>query len=80
MLLEDTRGGGLRRHLRKLYADPVSGGRDWGLVRQADGSIIGVYSQSTDRPLRRDGFVMGSLQIPAADRYQDWKFIAKVQQ
>lgn len=78
-LVEDTRGGGIRRHLRKLYSDPVSGGRPWNLVQQSDGSIIGVYSSSSDRPLRRDGFAFGSLQLPAADRYEDWKFIAKVQ-
>lgn len=78
-LLEDTRGGGVRRHLRRLHPDPVSGGRPWALVQQADGGILGVYSQSTEQPLRRDGFEEGALQLPPAQRYQDWKFIAKVQ-
>lgn len=78
-LVEDTRGGGVRRHLRKLYGDPMSADAAWGLVQQGDGAILGVYSRSAERPLRREPFEVGRLPMPVAEQYQDWKFMAKVQ-
>ncbi len=40
-LLDDTRSGVRRRHLRRLYPDPLSGKADWILVRDELG-IVGV--------------------------------------
>lgn len=77
-LVEDTRSATVRRHLRRLYEDPVGAGRPWALIQRSDGSIVGVYSQSAGRPLRREAFETGGLQLPSAARYQDWKFIAGV--
>lgn len=72
-LLEDRRQGALRRHLRKLYADPITASSDWGLIKSPDGSISGVYSRSTDRP-RRTAFDAPYEAFAKAETYADWRF------
>lgn len=73
-LLEDRRGPVLRRHLRKIYADPMTGSEDWGLLRAPDGRIRGVYSRSSLRPFKIADF--GSLEsaFEQAQTYADWRF------
>lgn len=72
-LVEDRRGPVLRRHLRRLYADPMSGRPDWGLVRRPDGGIVGVYSRSLDAPLKVGGFAPGD-SFGGAKTYAEWRF------
>jgi type II secretory pathway pseudopilin PulG len=43
-LLEDDRFLFTRRHLRKLYVDPLTRTTQWGLVIAPDGGVMGVYS------------------------------------
>jgi type II secretory pathway pseudopilin PulG len=75
-LLEDTRFVGTVRHLRKLYPDPLSPDQAWGLLRNADGTIRGVYSRSELPPLRTETLQLPGVQaLPAARRYADWHFI-----
>ena len=50
-LLDDRRGGESRHHLQRLEPDPVTGRRDWSIVRAADGGMIGVRSASNARPI-----------------------------
>lgn len=45
-LIEDRRFLGTRRHLRKIFWDPVLVTRDWGLVQAPDGGIQGIFSTS----------------------------------
>jgi type II secretory pathway pseudopilin PulG len=77
-LLMDTRFVGTVRHLRSLYADPVSG-RPWGLVRDADGGIRGVFSRSEAPPLRTVPIVVGAVTLAPASRYSQWQFVARVE-
>ncbi len=44
-LLEDRRNVFVRRHLRQLYANPVSGRADWELVVAPAGGIRGVRAR-----------------------------------
>lgn len=44
-LLHDTRFPGMRRHLRKIYVDPMTGTAEWGLV-YANGAASGSPSGS----------------------------------
>lgn len=74
-LLLDQRTTTTRRHLRKLYRDPVSGGPDWGLVLTDDGKVKGVYSLSTREPVKVGGFPPELAAFAGAKRYQDWKFV-----
>lgn len=72
-LLKDTRQARTERYLRKLYADPITGKTDWGLLKTPAGEIMGVYSLSDDRPFRTTGFGAGN-DFGDATRYSDWKF------
>lgn len=73
-LLADHRGRVFRRHLRKLYPDPVTGRADWQLERLADGSIIGLRSASLERPLKQVGFGSHQAMFENAECYCDWVF------
>ncbi|HKO89423.1 MAG TPA: type II secretion system protein [Burkholderiales bacterium] len=74
-LLEDKRLPVMRRHLRKLYADPVTNGAPWGLVLGPNNGIVGVYSRSLDQPLKRQGFSKEYEQFTDTESYSQWKFI-----
>lgn len=76
-LLEDRRGPRLQRHLRKHYADPLSGQADWLEIRIADGSIVGVRSRAHGTPLKRAGFAPRWRSFERAQSYADWRFVAE---
>lgn len=82
-LLQDPRFPSLKRHLRRIYVDPVSGSDQWGLVQAPGGGIMGIHSLSTLEPLKRSGFTppnqafdaIGTGQAGTAPTYRDWKFV-----
>jgi len=74
-LLQDARTTRLRRHLRKLYRDPVSGSGEWGLVRTEQGGVKGVYSLSSLRPMKSDGFPAELAGFAGAAQYRQWQFV-----
>lgn len=76
-LVLDERFVGGHRHLRQLYPDPLDPQRPWGLLRDAEGRIYGVYSLDQRRPFRTAPVRLGALRLDAATRYSDWKFIAR---
>lgn len=75
-LLKDPRIAGVRRHLRQVRDDPLTGQPDWGLVRARDGGIVGVYSQAPGRPQKQQGFGPLQAHFQGAERYADWVFTA----
>ena len=50
-LVLDPRFPFVKRHLRRIYADPLTGEPEWGLVMAGD-SIIGVHSLARGKPLK----------------------------
>jgi type II secretory pathway pseudopilin PulG len=72
-LLADRRGGIERRHLRKVYFDPVARTREWGLVVDG-GQVVGVHSLSESAPIKVAGFAPGEIGFEGATRYADWVF------
>jgi hypothetical protein len=72
-LLSDRRGGLERRHLRKVYFDPVARTREWGLVVEG-GQVVGVHSLSERAPLKVAGFAPGEIGFEGAQRYTEWVF------
>lgn len=73
-LLRDPRTPGVRRHLRKIYRDPVHRSAEWGLIRTQDGGIVGVHSLSLRRPIRR--LPSTGMTVREPDRYAGWLFVA----
>lgn len=73
-LLEDKRFPNIRRHLRRVYADPMTGLPDWTLLME-QGAIVGVASRSARLPLKRGNFAAGDREFANAASYADWKFM-----
>lgn len=74
-LLEDRRWPVARRHLRRMYVDPLTGLVDWQPVLAPDGQIIGVYSPSTAAPIKRAGFDDEYASFAEAKSYSEWRFV-----
>ena len=73
-LVLDNRFPAIKRHLRKLYTDPVTRDKAWELIFQ-EGGIVGVYSESKLKPLKKHGFLPQYEAFSDAEAYCDWKFI-----
>jgi type II secretory pathway pseudopilin PulG len=73
-LLKDPRFPGTRRHLRKIYADPITGGTTWGLVKGPGGEIIGVHSLSEEEPLKKANFSLADAGSEGKKKYSEWIF------
>jgi type II secretory pathway pseudopilin PulG len=74
-LVEDKRFPMPRHHLRRLYADPMTGGTDWVLVQAPDGSIMGVHSRSEEAPVKTGNFDAADTAFEQAASYSDWQFV-----
>ena len=74
-LLLDPRFPGTKRHLRRIFVDPMTWKTEWGLVKTPDGNaILGVYSLSQEAPLRKAHFGPAERGFERAATYSDWKF------
>jgi type II secretory pathway pseudopilin PulG len=74
-LLKDPRSPTVRRHLRRLYPDPITGTSEWMLVKAPDGGIMGVHSRSEKQPLKVANFKLRDRDFEGAAKYLDWKFV-----
>lgn len=75
-LLLDPRHPGIRRYLRKIYPDPMTGKPEWGLVTGPNGEIFGVYSLSEEEPLKKARFRVAERDFEGKTKYSDWVFMA----
>lgn len=73
-LLKDPRQPGTVRYLRRLYADPITGNAEWGIVKAPDAGIAGVYSLSEDKPLKIANFKQRDAGFDGSQTYSAWKF------
>jgi type II secretory pathway pseudopilin PulG len=74
-LLADRRFPQIRRHLRRLYPDPMTGAPDWQLIRE-QGRIVGVHSSSGRAPIKRRGFDADLVGFDVAAQLAQWRFVA----
>jgi len=74
-LVLDKRLPVIKRHLRKLYHDPITNTNTWGLIIEQD-AIVGIYSLSTLEPIKRKGFPAEYEMFEDADSYKDWQFLS----
>ena len=74
-LLKDNRFPAAKRHLRKLYKDPMTGDGTWGIIHDGRGRIKGIYSRSGDKPLKVGGFDEKYKSFKGKNKYSEWKFV-----
>jgi type II secretory pathway pseudopilin PulG len=74
-LTDDRRFVDTRRYLREVYADPITRSIDWGILTAPDGGVAGVFSRSSNAPLRDGPQEVQGYSLNSASRYSDWKFV-----
>ena len=77
LLLDPRQNSVLTRHLRKLYPDPLTGKKEWGLILEPGTTqqIRGVYSLATGQPLKQQGFDARQKDFENAQSYDAWQFV-----
>ena len=73
-LLKDPRYPSTQRYLRKIYLDPISNSPEWGLLKNPNGSIYGVYSMSNGTPVKQGNFRTAYSDFAGKTNYSDWVF------
>lgn len=74
-LLKDPRYPGVRRHLRQLYPDPITGKAEWRLVPAPGGGIMGIHSLSDARAIKVAEFEAENQLFEGKVRYSEWVFV-----
>ncbi|HEX5125129.1 MAG TPA: type II secretion system protein [Rhodocyclaceae bacterium] len=74
-LLKDPRFPYPKRYLRQIYIDPLTGTRNWGLIKSGDGGVLGVYSLSKATPIRIANFPDEFFHFAGKTKYSDWVFV-----
>jgi type II secretory pathway pseudopilin PulG len=72
-LIKDPRSLEPKKHIRRLYLDPITGG-DWTLIKDKAGRITGVRSSSDLLPFQQDGFPLEYEDFAGAGSYSAWEF------
>lgn len=73
-LLKDPRLPATRRHLRRIYADPLTGKAQWGTIPAPGGGIAGIHSLAEGRPIKISGFPPAFASFEGKASYSDWIF------
>lgn len=73
-LLLDKRYPNVKRHIRRLYENPITPKAGWKLIRE-QGRIKGVSTDSDLAPIKKKGFPKGLEAFEKADSYADWQFV-----
>lgn len=77
-LLKDPGSPAVRRYLRKIYPDPVTGG-EWVLIKDGSGRVKGVHSASEEAPLKTANFPEEFKSFEGKKKYSEWVFESKPQ-
>lgn len=72
-LLKDGRVPGVRRHLRQVFIDPMTGKAEWDLVI-VGGRIAGVRSMSNAVPIKQAGFEAEDMGFAGKQKVSEWAF------
>lgn len=75
-LLKDPRQPTTVRYLRKIYPDPITGTKSWGLVMGPNSGIVAVHSLSDATPLKSAGFSLADQEFLGKKKYSEWRFLA----
>lgn len=72
-LLQDERDGVMRRHLRKIFVDPMTGKAEWEVIR-VGGRIVGIHSTARTKPIKQAGFEAEDVSFGNKNSYSEWIF------
>jgi type II secretory pathway pseudopilin PulG len=73
-LLQDKRHPVAKRHLRRIYADPMTARPQWGMIAAPEGGVMGVYSLAEGQPIKSAGFEQRDIAFTGAEHYSGWQF------
>jgi type II secretory pathway pseudopilin PulG len=73
-LLKDPRFPGIKRHLRRLYSDPMTG-KEWDVVKDPAEKLLGVRSTSALTPFQQANFPKGLEDLEGKTAYREWEFV-----
>jgi type II secretory pathway pseudopilin PulG len=74
-LLKDPRFPQLRRHLRRVYVDPMTGKAEWGTVKaNENGGILAIYSLSKAAPIKIGNFPPRFVAFEGKASLSEWRF------
>jgi type II secretory pathway pseudopilin PulG len=76
-LLRDPRFPGVRRHLRKVYVDPMTGKAEWGITYLGDKiGVLAVYSLSDAKAVKIGNFPSRFQGLAGKQKISEWRFAA----
>lgn len=76
-LLKDPRVPGLRRHLRKIFVDPMTGKAEWGIAWLGGTTgVVAVYSLSHATPFKVGNFDARFVGFENRQTVSEWRFTA----
>lgn len=75
-LLRDPRYPGIKRHLRRIYHDPLTRKPEWGIVRGPDHRIYGIHSLSRSNVMKKENFPAELIYLNHKEKHRDWVFSA----
>ncbi len=74
-LLKDPRVPGIRRHLRKIFVDPMTGKAEWGILYIGDNKgVLGIHSLSAAAPIKVGNFPSRFQAFNGKQKISDWVF------
>jgi len=74
-LLQDPRYPNTRRHLRKIYIDPITNEVGWNLIcDELNSGIVAITSLSERRPIKIGNFESVFVDFQNAESYRHWFF------
>lgn len=74
-LLKDPRFPQVRRHLRRVYVDPMTGKAEWGIVKATEsGGILAIYSLSKAAPIKIANFPPRFAAFEGKSSLDEWRF------
>ena len=76
-LLKDPRFPTVRRHLRKVFVDPMTGKAEWGIAYLGDKvGVLAVYSLSDAKPVKIGNFPQRFQGLAGKQKISEWRFAA----
>lgn len=73
-LVRDKRGGMVKRHLRKIFMDPLTARPDWGVIDAPGGRVAGIFSKAEGPTIKVTDFPAELAALEGKARYSDWVF------